>query len=103
MRDTDRIHVSAREGKDRESIPFAFAVDLVFWEHYVLVVNRYADADGHLAQILVGCPLKARKEMSVYTPPKKNNSHAPIANPQCTECHNHLRSFIPGLTHYLTA
>jgi hypothetical protein len=50
--------LSVRKGLDRESIPFTFAIDLVFRECDVFMINGYANAKGYLAQILVRCPLK---------------------------------------------
>jgi hypothetical protein len=51
--------VNIRKGKYREGVPFTFAVDLVFRERDIFMINGYADTKGYLAQILVCCPLKA--------------------------------------------
>ena len=49
--------LSVRKGLDRENAPFTFAIDLVFRECDVFMINGYANAKGYLAQILVCCPL----------------------------------------------
>ena len=53
--------LSVRKGLNCESLPFTFAVDLVFRERDIVMINGYANAKGYLAQILVCCPLSQIK------------------------------------------
>ena len=52
----------------RDNAPFTFTIDLVFRERDVFMVNRYANANGYLAQILIRRPLEGHAtRRSVYT------------------------------------